>query len=364
MVDFFEIDFLGVESPKSGDAIPLRYELSGVEYVHVVDGGYQDTGQKVIDHLKEYYNDPAAIDHVVATHPDGDHAGGLRTVLETCTVRVLWMLRPWVYAEELLPRFANYSSADALRRRLREVYPNLAALEEIAERRQIPIHEPFQGTRIGAFTVLTPTKARYLDLVVASERTPEAAASERQESAGLLETVLQKAVAQVVRMLKAVWGEEVFSLDETSAENEMSVVQYARLCEKRILLTADTGRAGLLEAADYAPVVGLALPGLDRFQVPHHGSRRNVSTEMLDRWLGSRLTSQPPAGGGHFSAIVSSAKDDKAHPRKAVVRAVIHRGGNVFATEGSTIRTAHNAPARPGWTALTAAAYPDEQEEA
>lgn len=30
MVDFFEIDFLDVESKKSGDAIPLRYSIDGV----------------------------------------------------------------------------------------------------------------------------------------------------------------------------------------------------------------------------------------------------------------------------------------------------------------------------------------------
>lgn len=73
----------------------------------------------------------------------------------------------------------------------------------------------------------------------------------------------------------------------------MSVVQYANLHGHRILLTGDAGRAGLAEAADYAPFAGLALPGIDRFQVPHHGSRRNVSTEILDRWLGAQLAEVP-----------------------------------------------------------------------
>ena len=42
--------------------------------------------------------------------------------------------------------------------------------------------------------------------------------------------------------MKSLWGNEVFSEEETSAENEMSVVQYAKLCGKKILLTGDAGR--------------------------------------------------------------------------------------------------------------------------
>lgn len=39
MTDFFEIDFLGVENKKSGDAIAIRYQHAGTTTIHVVDGG-------------------------------------------------------------------------------------------------------------------------------------------------------------------------------------------------------------------------------------------------------------------------------------------------------------------------------------
>jgi beta-lactamase superfamily II metal-dependent hydrolase len=139
-------------------------------------------------------------------------------------------------------------------------------------------------------------------------------------------------------------------------------VQYARLRGLRLLLTGDAGRAALSEAANYAPNAGLALPGIDRFQVPHHGSRRNVSTEILDRWLGERLPSQPLSGQEKFQAIISSAKEDEAHPRKAVVRALIHRGAKVYATEGANLLVPCNAPSR-GWQSAQPLSYPQEQEE-
>jgi len=358
MSNFFEIDFLSVEAKKSGDAISLRYQINGDSTIHVVDGGYQETGEKIVGHIKKYYENPTFIDHVVVTHHDGDHTGGLRVVLKEFTVGALWMLRPWMYADDLIDRFSRFTSVDNLRKRLRDVYPNITALEEIAEENGIPIYEPFQGKTIGAFTVMAPTYDRYLDLIVESEKTPEAVKeAEKTRAMNLLKALGEKAIS----FLRAAWGQEVFSAEETSSENEMSIIQYANLWGRRILLTGDAGRGALAEAADFAPDVGLTLPGIDKFQVPHHGSRRNVSTEILDRWLGKRLPSKPATGS--FTAIISSAKEDEDHPRKAVLRACIHRGATVVATEGEDIRTQYNAPERKDWVPVQPIEYPEEQEE-
>lgn len=359
MEDFFEIDFLDVESKKSGDAIPLRHSLNGKTRIHVTDGGFQDTGDAIIKHINKYYDSPSFIDSVIVTHPDGDHAGGLRRLFDEYEIGELWMLRPWIYADEMIDRFSRFTSIENLVKRLKEIYPNLATLEELAEEHDVPVLEPFQGASIGDFHVIAPTKNRYLDLVVESEKTPEATKAEQQSFA--------EATGQLVRtainFIRAAWGQEVFPEDDTSAENNMSVIQYANLCGKNVLLTGDAGRAALEEAADYAPYVGLALPGIDRIQVPHHGSRHNVSTEILDRWLGPPLTERPDEKNSSFTAIVSAAKEDKDHPRKSVVRAFIHRGGKVIATEGRDMQTKHNAPDREGWVTADPLPYPEDQEE-
>lgn len=287
MSDFFELDFLDVGSKKSGDAIPIRYSLDGSIRIHVTDGGFQDTGDKVVEHITKYYNSPSYIDAVVVTHPDGDHAGGLRKLFDVYEIGELWMLRPWLYANELIDRFNRFTSIDNLTKRLKELYPNLVALEDLAEEHDVPIREPFQGALIGHFNVMAPTKSRYLDLIVESDKTPESTKAEQLSLAGAAGRV----VAKVVEFIRAAWGQETFPEDDTSAENNMSVIQYANLCGQKILLTGDAGRAALEEAADYAPYAGLVLPGIDRIQVPHHGSRHNVSTEILDQWLGPILRS-------------------------------------------------------------------------
>ena len=352
MLDFYEIDFLDIGAEKSGDAIPLRYSTAGATRIHVTDAGFQDTGTRVVDHVKEYYDSPSSIDAVIVTHPDGDHTGGLPTVLENFHVAELWMLRPWLYADELIHHFKRWSNADSLRRKLREVYPTIAELEEVAIAQGVPIFAPFQGSQIGAFTVLAPSKTRYLDLVASSEKTPEAIAEE-----------MGRLLRKIVVFVRAQWGEETFSAEETSAENEMSVIQYANLCGDIVLLTGDAGRGALAEATSYARAAALGLPGIDKFQVPHHGSRRNVSSALLDDLLGEVLPYQLPEGGERFAAIVSASKGDEDHPRRSVLRACIHRGGKVHSTEGGTICTGRNNPQRAGWAAAPKLPYPQEQEE-
>ncbi|WP_461195465.1 ComEC/Rec2 family competence protein [Bradyrhizobium sp. UFLA06-06] len=323
-----------------------------------LDGGFQATGDAVVKHIKTFYGGPTFIDHVVATHNDGDHAVGLRAVLEHFSVGALWMLRPWAYAEELLPRFKNYTNVDNLRRSLRSSYSNLAALEDIAIKKGVPIYEPFQGAVIGAFRVMAPTRTRFLDLVVESDKTPVALDERILSSVGRAFADAAKTVAALV---KAAWGAEYFPGGETSNETEMSVVQYAYLSGNKILLTGDTGRAGLREVIDYASLAGLNLPGIDRFQVPHHGGRHNVNTELLDELLGPRLPRQGSAAT--FTALVSSAKADLDHPRKSVVRAMYHRGASVFTTENCSVRIRGGSASHRSWGAAIPVAYPEEQED-
>ncbi|MBZ9974199.1 MULTISPECIES: MBL fold metallo-hydrolase [unclassified Mesorhizobium] len=356
MADFFEIDFLDVETKKSGDAISLRYEIANQTFIHVVDGGYVETGEKLALHINQYYGNPKKIDHVVVTHNDHDHTGGLRYILENYEVGRLWILRPWIYAGEIIHRFQRFSNVENLAKELKQNYSNLAALDEIAQAKSIPMSEPFQGAKIGAFTVLAPTKTRFLDLVVESEKTP----ATKSALDTLLEGIATLAKA-AIKLVKEGWGFEKFSTEPISAENRMSVIQYAYLNGRKILLTGDAGVDGLLEAAAYAPFAGLILPGIDRFQVPHHGSRRNLSTEICDAWLGKRLPAKPDSST--FVAMISSAKLDEDHPRKAVIRAMIHRGAKVLTTEGGSITTYANAPAREGWGAVPGEPYPDEIEE-
>jgi beta-lactamase superfamily II metal-dependent hydrolase len=358
MGDYFEVDFLQVNSDRSGDAIAIRYQIGQSWAVHVVDGGYTRTAPQLAAHIRKRYG-TNFINHMVVTHGDQDHAEGLATLAEEMDVGCIWMFRPWLYAQPLLPYFARYNSADRLAARLRECFQYTDVLEKVAIRKRIEMREPFQNEWIGPFRVLAPSPGRYFQLVIDSEKTPQAT-----PNLSILGGILAEAMKSVVRFIKSGWGSEKFSTQETSAENEMSVIQYANLNNRSIVLTGDAGRSAMREAAAFAPQAGLILPGVDFFQAPHHGGRRNVNSEILDQWLGPILPNLLPPGQERFRAIISSAFEDTNHPRKAVLRGLLHRGAKILTTEEHNIWIhAGDAPERPDYYPLENQPYPDEQEE-
>lgn len=308
----YEIDFLPV-GDSNGDAICIRYGSPNSFFVHVVDGGFTDTGDIIIDHIERYYTTTNFINHMVLSHADNDHACGLIKVLERFEVRALWMNRPWLYAAEILDKFHGNYTEQGLVKYLKDSHPYLVELEQIATRKGTPVYEVFQGATIGQFTVLAPSRARYVALIPDFDKSPTS-----YETKSLVDSLLGT-VKTAVDALKEGWNIETLDENppETSASNESSVVQFGNIDGSRILLTADVGPEGLNEAADYASALGMLAPPAFA-QVPHHGSRRNVTPSVLNRWLGSSVASDSVVRG---IAYVSVGKDADIYPRKKVKNA-------------------------------------------
>ena len=355
----YEIDFLHVgDGERSGDAIALRYEVAGRYRIHVVDGGDLDAGERMVEHIRTYYGNPSRIDAVVCTHGDDDHSSGLRKILEAFNVGGIWMNRPWLYAQEIVDRFHDGRiTAASLERRLRDAYPILVEIESMAEARGIPIFEAFQGQRVGEFTILAPSRERYVDLIPEFSRSPEPA-SVSATSHWPANTFRRIAVA-VANWIREAWDYETLEEDvETTASNESSIVQMAELEGHRLLLTGDAGIVSLNEAADCAEWLGYHLPGVRLIQIPHHGSRHNVSPSTLDRWLGPRI------GRGatrQISAYASVAKGSKTHPRRKVVNALMRRGARVYSTKGEP-KLFHYQMNQRGWGPAEPESFSDEVE--
>ena len=351
VTDFIEIDFIEVGDRGSGDAIAIRHHCNGGDYVHVVDGGYAADGQKLVDHIREHYGPGYFINHLVLTHSDLDHASGLETVLREMRVESLWMNRPWRHVDLLMDLFARYQNRDRLIARLKSAFPKVAELEALAIDKGVQIRDAFQGHTIGPFTILSPSAYTYLFLVAESEKTP------------VLAPWLDELLAVPADTVSgAQWGAENLKGDSegTSPDNETSIVQFADVCGKKVLLTGDAGVQALTEAHQAALQMGLPISPLDWFQVPHHGSRRNLSSNVLDTWLGPRRPPQFPSST--FDAVISANQNDQEHPKKAVVRALIHRGRRVFQTQTKLHVHSSSAPQR-GWGAAQQLDYPQDQED-
>ncbi|MGX2984299.1 ComEC/Rec2 family competence protein [Helicobacter sp. 23-1048] len=359
----YEIDFLPVgNGNKSGDAIAIRYSTQSDYKVMVVDGGTKESGQKLVEHIREYYG--TRVDYVVNTHPDQDHASGLTEVLENLEVGELWIHRPWVYAKDIINYIYNNPNlwidgrvtAKSFEERLSgDYYKYAKELELIAKEKGIKINEPYESSKIGEFIVLSPNiEWHLLDLIPNSDKTKEIQSTEDSKP-----NFLTLGLEKLFSISETLGIETLRNSGETSRENESSVILYANFNNKGVLLTGDAGNEALQNAYDFATSIGINISqNLQFIQIPHHGSRRNVSPKILNQIIGAIGKKEKES----VTAFVSAGKNDTNHPRRVITNAFIRRGCKVIETKGSTIHHHRNMPEREGWTTATPTPFYDKVE--
>ena len=375
----YEIDYIGVKADKAtkdADAICLRWKtgiaLNGMPIykVGVIDGGFEAHGNAMIAHMNQYYFDDAegvkskekkTIDFVVVTHPDQDHAIGLKQVLKAFDVKKIYMNRPWLYVDELFDKVNDGRiTKQSLRERLRNNYETIADIENIAEENKIPIYEAFEGTYVeNEILILSPEKQFYLDLLVESEKTPlQEQAAFNQD--GLFGRIANAVKAYIVNKFEDWDIETLRENEETSAENETSVVLRGLVEGDGFLLTGDAGIRALNKAIDYMEQIGEdVISEISFYQIPHHGGRHNVSPSLLDRMVGQRVEK----GATRDKTAYASVAEGSDHPLKMVTNAYIRRGVSTYETNGNTI--CHHCGQMPkrGWTQLKMIEFADYVEE-
>src|SRR5262249_49750017 len=124
---------------------------------------------------------------------------------------------------------------------------------------------------------------------------------------------------------------------------------------RRLLLTADVGPEGLDEAADYAAAIGKLRPHM--MQIPHHGSRRNVTPMVLDRWIGGKVSKDVVCG----TAMCSVGEGNADFPRGQVNNAFLRRGYPVYVTRGRAL--IHHTGSRRGWPSATPLPFEHQVED-
>lgn len=347
----YEVDFLPVGSGDcSGDAIAVRFgNLHGrrdEQAIIVIDGGYQDSGEKLVAHINKYYK-TNVVDLVISTHPDNDHSSGLSVVLDEMQVGTLWMHKPWEHTEDIAKMFQDGRVTDmSVAEGIRKSLDSARGLERIAKRKGIAIFEPFTGTNAwdAAVQIVGPTVEYYESLLCDFRCTPKP----KQGVLASVGKMLSEAVASVLES----WDRETLTdSGVTHAENNSSAIVLIRPEPSHaILFTADAGIPALTLAADILDGAGFDYNTIKLIQVPHHGSRRNVGPTVLDRLLGPKKTTDARLR----SAFVSAGKDGAPkHPAKKVTNAFRRRGAYVYGTmAGSAICHPHDAPDR-GWGGAT-----------
>lgn len=336
-----EVDFLAVgQAGRHGDAITVRFTRPDTgAYAHVViDTGFRTNGMDVVRHVERRYG-TSSIDLAIVTHPDEDHISGMGDVLRGLNVATLCIHRLDLRGGAELP------AAEAV-----------ADLVDIADAEGTSVTEPFAGGHAfgSALRVLGPTEDWYAELV--AEQVSEHRAGTAGARAGRIAAAARRFGRQFLDALPA---ELPFGdAGGTNPRNNSSAITMLEVEDKRMLFTADAGVPALDRAWDWVEL-NLGDPRPPNFvQIPHHGSRRNASSAVLNRILG-RIG---PTRRG--TSYVNVAPEAVKHPAARVANAFMRRGYAVCETKGQNIWWySGDAPDRPDYVPLVPLAPMDESEE-
>ena len=352
----FELDIHAVgESRSSGDAITLRYGILGTsqQKVVVIDGGYHADGEALVDFIPSVYG-TRTIDLMVSTHPHNDHVSGLRPLLESLNVRQLWMHRPWTRSRSIHTfitdgRVTHRSLTDRLQKSFKQTYE----LEQLAIKKGVPIEEPLTGVTFeNVIVVAGPSQNYYASLM---------ASFDAEQRAATLGESLVRGLKSTAKWFVESWNDEALVEpidDAVSPVNNSSTILYLNL-EDCILLTADAGVPALQQAFDFLALKQLSTDFLC-FQLPHHGSKRNVGPSILNRLIGRSFGAESNTWG-----IASAAKDGgPKHPSQRVINAVRRRGAKAQSTSGRSILLhSRDIPLRYGLSPLPTLEFVPEYED-
>lgn len=337
-----EIDFIPVgDQANTGDAILCHFTDPGTGFNRVVliDGGFKDTSASIVAHIQQYY-DTDRIDLMVCTHPDDDHINGLFGVFEELEVGQLLIHQPSTY---------GFTSDDVKANKIND-------LIDLAQTHGTDVvTDAFAGERFfsGALMVAGPTEGYYKELLSGH--------ADSRSLANKVGSAFQTAARVMKRALSTRTtdpGEgELTDHGGTTARNNTSFVLDLQVDGYRALFTGDAGAPALTYAADHLEAVGRAASSPDFFDIPHHGSRHNLTSDIMNRLVG------PIVGDTRArSAFVSVGKEADDFPRAEVANAFTRRGYTVCATRGKTIHWSRNAVPRPGWVPITPLSWLDPEE--
>jgi beta-lactamase superfamily II metal-dependent hydrolase len=124
------------------------------------------------------------------------------------------------------------------------------------------------------------------------------------------------------------------------------------------LFTGDVGPKGLIESALYAFERGMLRPP-HLFQIPHQGSRHNVTPTALNLWLGQHRQESDPLVGW---AACSVGSNKMSHPRKTVTNALLRRGYKTQIARDGVL--CYSNKMRDGWYTAPAVQFNTYVEEA
>lgn len=274
-----------------GDALWVRHTAHGESFNMLVDGGRLATGRRLVERIRSSSTLPFRLDLLVVTHVDRDHIEGVIELLTQCDNSELTVAGIWFNGYSHLP--APASRADVLQAQ-GAVMGN--RLEALIRARGIPWNQAFNGGAVvwdeAAFfsvmvapqlrlTVLGPTYAALEALRPKWEFECQRAGI-MPGGSDLQDFLLAPQGAPAPFDFDALHA--VPFRDDNAVANGSSIVLLVEdlQCDGRNVLLAGDAFAHALEGALRALRAQRGDLRIDAMKIPHHGSERNLSLDLLE----------------------------------------------------------------------------------
>ncbi len=332
-----EIDILPASTEKNGaDSILLRigsFSYDNPQHnkqkVILIDGGYKVTAELIEEHLKKHYS-TNTIDYAFITHPDEDHISGFLELLNRGQVKVKksYIHDPWNHKLDLFSRAEDgRRTINSISSSLDETLSILSETLDLLGSKNEEVFGVSSDETLG-LSILGPTEDDYINIL---QEFP-GMDNERYMSSESVYTEYEYTYQPTFKHF----------LDDpkTSAKNDSSMIILLKDSKNNpvALFTGDAGVGSIKKALRNAKKVGVEYKNVRLMQLPHHGSIKNISEEILDLVNPEQI-------------FVSAPDNNVEHPSKLVANYIIGNGipyRHINSSNGIVFYF-DTATRRPGW---------------
>lgn len=272
-----------------GDCLILSYGEKEDALRHIViDGGRAATWPHLSGSLERIASRGETVELLLLTHIDADHIDGLVEMMEAQTLPLtpaaIWyngydQLKALVPEGELQPM--GFKAADAYSQALEKrgwaINTHFGGRAIFME--EGPLHFSFADLEL---TLISPTKRKLDRLRNAWEKAVKPRVVVPQGGSGSLEAFGKRAMPKTLDVENL----SAESPNDSTAPNGSSIALIAEYDGRRVLLGADAHPDVLLKSL--TALTGEGQYAVDLFKLPHHGSRANLTREIVEKVACSR----------------------------------------------------------------------------
>lgn len=257
------------------DAILIRHYIGDEQFIVLIDAGNVGDAAIIKKHLNDYY-ESYYIDLAICTHPDSDHKDGFFDLLQDndITIETFWLADPAKFLDvNDIQRYRNENSAINAVRKIwqKSTDANLNLIDLALEKctRVISVTDGYKHPKL-PICVVGPSAEYYAEVV--KHMVADYGIKTYEDSS-------KEAYDEVFKIDEKDIKSVIDNDEDPSPYNASSlIILYEPEVGKRLLFAGDANTTSIQMMLNKYKW----LRNVELLKVPHHGSRRNLNTSIIE----------------------------------------------------------------------------------